>query len=70
MEAGESRKRRDRSHLGASEDRKEPEPGSAQENAGRWTRPSPLRAGQLSAVVTEARGCQEAGLSPSPMVQQ
>lgn len=45
MEAGESRKRRDRSHLGASENRKEPEPGAAQENAGRWTRPSPLRAG-------------------------
>lgn len=33
MEAGESRKRRDRSHLGGSEGRKDPEPIAAQEMA-------------------------------------
>ena len=45
MEEGESKKRRDRSHLGGSEGRKDPEPVAAQEMAGRWTRPSPLRTG-------------------------
>lgn len=33
VEAGESRKRRDRSHLGGSEGRKDPEPIAAQEMA-------------------------------------